>query len=92
MRYLIPLVFLLACVPPPQPVPPKPVPGATCATVCANLRALGCPEADPSPNGVTCEQTCQNNEDGDIASLRWNLACLAGVIICAEVDYCTVQS
>jgi len=66
--------------PPPQPEPPSPwdtpgdaeappeeVDGAThtpCYLACAHLKALGCPEAQPTAAGATCTQVCANNESG----------------------------
>jgi hypothetical protein len=54
-------VLLTAC--PPEPVTPTPSPdGAApvgpCAAACARLRDLRCPEGEPSPGGVSCEQVC----------------------------------
>jgi len=66
--------------PPPQPAPPSPwdnssdaqpppedLDGAShtpCYQACARLKALGCPEAQPTAAGATCTQVCANNSGG----------------------------
>lgn len=57
-------------------------PVANCETACANQRALGCEIGQATPEGHDCVTVCQNLEDGPIASVRWDLACLSGASYC----------
>lgn len=46
-------------LPPPEPAP-DPSDESGCAAGCEALRALGCPDGDPTPEGDTCEAVCDN--------------------------------
>lgn len=87
------LFFLLiggaACPTPPNPPPMPPSStdapaAATCAAVCAHYAALGCPAAQPTAHGASCETVCQNAQ----AVAHWNLACRAQAPTCAAADHC----
>lgn len=43
--------------------------GSPCARACKHMAALGCPEAQPTPGGTTCEQVCLNAEESGVISL-----------------------
>jgi hypothetical protein len=54
---------LTACPGPTPLVPLAPdadgaVPTAPCEVACARMAALNCPEARPTPKGLTCVQVC----------------------------------
>lgn len=69
------------------PVSLSPGTEADCAQACQHRRALGCPSADPTPRGASCEAVCQNAETSGYASE--NPTCLAQVKSCgAEEDAC----
>lgn len=73
-----------ACPTKPQPAPPPPVlDGGTCASACANLKALGCPEADADP---PCETVCAKVQAFEMTDLR--LACLTAARTKAEARAC----
>jgi len=81
MRALIVAVALAAahCGP---PSPPAPTPtNATCADACATLERIGCEEAQPTDEGATCVEVCENA--GDLP-----LACLAGADSCVDAEAC----
>jgi hypothetical protein len=82
-RYLVFALFLLGC-PPPKPVPPETQ--VTCAEVCQHWEKLGCEEAEPTPNGGTCEDVCLNVQESGIIS--WDLDCRAEIASCDQVDSC----
>lgn len=95
-------VLLTHCAgcPPPPPVPPGPDGGvetdaaldappaaeATCADVCAHWAELGCVEAEPTPAGATCVETCENLLSSELVD--WDLGCRARVQSCAAIDRC----
>ena len=54
---------------------------ATCESVCAHWATLKCPEAAPSPAGVSCVRVCG-------ANLGWSLPCLEAVESCDQIDLC----
>lgn len=87
------VLFASACPPPtpaddPEPPPPRyePDAGATCASVCSHWAELGCPEADDSPGGESCEAVCTRVQESGI--IEWNLACRAAINDCGQVDSC----
>lgn len=79
-RVLLALAFT-ACTPINPTPPPAP---ANCVAVCAHGSELGCAWAQPTPNGVTCVQVC---EDANTI-LPWSSACMASALTCAEADAC----
>lgn len=84
---MILLLAVAACPPGPAPyVPPTPPPGPSCSAVCAHWLTLGCKEANPSPNGVSCTAVCENVQGSGI--IEWDLACRASISSCADVDSC----
>lgn len=95
--FLLSLGLLLGvasgCPPPvPDPTPePEPLPTVDagevgCAEVCNHWRALGCREADPTPNGSPCEEVCVTASQSGF--LYWDLACRASVKRCEDIDAC----
>jgi len=60
---------------------------ADCATACDHLRELGCPEAEPTPGGATCEEVCRNAEASGTFTL--NPRCIAELGSCDGLDSCT---
>jgi len=89
---LLVALVLCACPSPPTPTPTPPGPAAadapvgpaTCAAVCAHYAALGCPAAQQTAHGVSCETVCANAQ----AITPWNLACRAVAPTCAAADTC----
>lgn len=82
--------------PPPRPAgEPPPGTAADCASACARLRALGCPEGSPTPgpdgkpgtgDESSCEATCADVEASGYTTL--NPACVAKIGACAQIDTC----
>jgi hypothetical protein len=91
-------VFCLLAVPGcPRPITgPQPIPvsgpdaagrgSATCLDVCANAGKLGCPAAQPTPNGTSCEEVCVNVMQSGIVT--FDLACRAEASDCAAFERC----
>ncbi len=78
------------CPPAPPPVTPDASDAAaapgTCAAVCQNGRRLGCPFAQPTPQGASCEEVCSNVQGTGIAT--WDLGCRSAASSCAAIDAC----
>jgi len=53
--------------------------------VCANMRLLGCPGAQPTAAGASCETVCDNWQQGPAP---WNLLCRAIAKSCAAMNAC----
>ena len=66
--------------------PDAPVVVAGCAEACMHMRALGCSLGNTTPHGATCEDVCGNIVGSGLAT--WNLACIAAVKACSDVDTC----
>jgi hypothetical protein len=60
--------------------------GRACERACKRLEQLGCPEAEPTPGGVSCVTVCENVEDSGVVSL--DPECVARVRSCAEIEAC----
>lgn len=98
MRLLICAVLLLAACPAPPapgPVTPPPAPaydGGACASTpticayCARMRALGCPEAQATPSGKSCEVVTENTQAVPYAAM--DLTCRIGAGDCASANRC----
>lgn len=86
-RYLIvlPLLAAVACFQKPPAEEPKGEPEA-CPAACAKLRELGCEEAEPTPNGATCEDVCKSIETSNLVSV--GPACVARAETCESVGEC----
>ncbi len=74
---LVAAVMLIGarCLPSPDPDPNTPDP--SCVAACTHLRDLGCEEGQPTDDGATCEEVCENG-----MSERYDLGCVAEVIYC----------
>ena len=84
MRYAL-LLLLAGCPPiPPQADDPKPG-DPTCATACEHLTELECPLAEPTANGKTCVDICENTLTGPDAA-HWPVACLTEAKTCEACD------
>ena len=86
------LFLLAACTPTTAPLiePETVIVGIdggdpTCSGACTNLRALGCPEGNPSPGGVPCETICAN------AQSLIDLRCVSSAKSTAAVATCGVR-
>jgi hypothetical protein len=71
------------------PIQPQPTTPATCADACAHGAGrdgsgLSCDWAQPSPDGVPCEQICGEAP----AALPWALACIVGANSCESAEQC----
>ena len=59
MKLLVLVVAILIAVPGCHPSgAASPSDGGVCALACADLRAAGCTEGNPSAGGEACETTC----------------------------------
>ena len=58
-----------------------------CERACRRLEKLGCPEAMPTPSGVTCVAVCENVEDSGVVSL--DPECVARIRSCTDIESCT---
>jgi hypothetical protein len=65
---------------------PVPTPRAPCVKMCDHMRVLNCEVAQPTPEGTTCEQVCENTEASGI--IRLDLACLTAAPNCGAADTC----
>jgi hypothetical protein len=89
--------------PEPAPTPTAPVPppvadagpaadaarGDACSKACAHLRALGCPDGQPTAAGSSCETVCRSDRSKLEARLTAAyLGCLASVKACADEVLC----
>lgn len=73
----------------PNPPPPRVLPDgerATCGGMCAHLRALGCEEAEPTPEGDTCEAICANALA--VPAARLDIACIQTAPTCDAAGEC----
>lgn len=68
---------------PPEPSEPSDV-EPTCATACEKQRELGCVLGDPTPEGTSCEEVCQNSEQSGILDLAWDVEGLTEATTCTE--------
>ncbi len=90
MRRLLPVLFAaswlaLGCPPEPtKPTPPTPreddagpyIPSPdACASACAKLADLGCPESKQVPGGKSCEDICRQAEES--GQMRMKPDCIA---------------
>lgn len=82
---LLPLLLLCGCTFQPLPPDPEPLEG-DCASACANLRNLGCPEAENGPDGQVCEADCEIALKEGVIDPR--TGCLSHVKACGEVAAC----
>ena len=73
-----------------DPVAPHPTPVPTDVEMCdaaeANLKALHCPEGEPTKRGTPFAMVCR---ELSAAGIFPNPRCLSSVKSCAEVDVCT---
>lgn len=76
--------------PGPGPAPHDAGTPADCRSACDRLRALKCPEGEPTAKGSTCEAVCEHSEQSGTVTL-WP-ACVTKIQKCAEVDSCTYGS
>jgi hypothetical protein len=88
---------LTACHPAsaPAPLPPAPAPlgdagpADSCARACARLRALGCSDGQPTPQGASCETVCRTASAEPAAMLTPTyLDCLALLTRCDAEGSC----
>jgi hypothetical protein len=86
MKRLTRLLLLLAAGLVPACPSTTPAGTATCATYCARMAALGCPEAKATAKGATCEQVCLNFHAN--AAVKLDLACKTAAATCAAADAC----
>ncbi len=56
-----------------------------CAGACSTLRSLGCPEAQPTPRGETCEAVCTGNLE------LLNVGCVVQAVSVSDVRLCNVR-
>lgn len=95
-RALLFLLLLAGCPKPPTPPPVRPdaadAAPAACASTpaicayCARMRALGCAEGHPTPNGQPCEVVTENVQGLPYAAM--DLGCRTGASSCAAANGC----
>lgn len=79
------------CGCPPAPTTPGPdaeagaPTSASCASACANLRAINCADGFSVDGGQSCESTCQHTLDG---TYDMHLACLTSATSVASARAC----
>ncbi len=83
-------VVLAMCSTPKHPIDgPGPQPiikadgGATCEDMCDHLTELGCPEAEPTPGGHSCEFVCEETME---AGQDLHPECVVAVTRCEDVS------
>jgi hypothetical protein len=84
MRALLALLLLTsACASTTRPYPRT---DDACGLACEHARALGCPEGDPTPRGISCGEVCRN-----AASIGVDIgtACISAAPDCAAVARCS---
>jgi hypothetical protein len=84
-------LLLTACPDPEWPLPPRPSAldaGEPCDTSCQRYRQLGCEEGQPTSNGHTCEEVCNNAAKSGI-DLAGPSSCTADAGTCKEVEACS---
>lgn len=89
MKTIVLFFVICACASGPNPPPSPKLPGnkiATCESSCDNLRALECPEAEPTEEGATCEDVCRNSVASGYS--RIDLACLTRAPSCDLAEEC----
>lgn len=72
----------------PKPAPPAPPPdpfAATCETACKNLMAMNCHDGNPTKEGASCVEVCQNAERN---GLPLPVACVTVSGSCEEAAQC----
>lgn len=80
MGAILAAAFCVHCSPALEPRPPAP---GDCGAACATLARLGCPEGEPTADGVSCADLCATERMGD----QYELGCVAALESC-EVDSC----
>jgi hypothetical protein len=70
----------------PAPRPPPPV--SAVAAACTHLRVLGCPDGEPTADGVVCEVVIPAAMSAGM--VRFDLACIAHVQACKDVEGCAL--
>jgi len=86
---MLTVAFLMlgaTCQTRPPPVPIEPTDTANCASACAKLQHLGCPEGDPLEDGTTCTKFCEDTQQSGHAL---NPTCVMGMTACSELPGCT---
>lgn len=58
----------------------------TCADLCKHMFDLHCMGAEPTPNGATCLDVCQNLQTSGVVVL--DLKCRTKARTCAAIDAC----
>lgn len=53
-----------------------------CSAQCGKLRELKCPEGQPTPGGITCEDSCEQLEEKHL----WPKAALDCIVAAKSVD------
>jgi hypothetical protein len=72
--------------PPPPPAPHDAGTPADCTAACEHLRALKCPEGEPTAKGATCEDVCNHAEQSGTITL-WP-GCMVKLKACPEIESC----
>ena len=83
------LALCASCCAPAYDPGPSPVDAGTlddCERACARLAELGCPEAEPTPEGATCVDVCWNAESSGVVTL--DPVCVAAINSCDELGAC----
>lgn len=86
------VAVLTSCTPrppvPPQPIPPNSDSGTeiTCADVCRHLSGMMCPSAEPTKNGATCVEVCENVQSS--GTMTFDMKCLITAPSCKAADEC----
>jgi len=85
--WLAPLLLVAACCHPTTTGPVNtPASGATCADMCKHLADLHCKSAEPTPDGASCPEVCENIRSAGVVPL--NLECRVRAPSCEAADSC----
>lgn len=63
------------------------VPSDECGEACQYWRGLHCPEGEPTPAGMTCEEVCRNAADNGV-DIAKQLSCAHSSSSCAAIRAC----
>lgn len=88
----LPLALATACPRNDEWIPPRPKPvdagtPADCASACARMQELKCPEGQPDEEGTSCQVICEHVEASGTVTL--DPACVTRITTCSDLDRCS---
>ncbi len=70
----------------PPPIILEPTDTANCASACARLSELGCPEGEPLEDGTTCTMFCEETQK---QGHPLNPTCVMDMTSCTQLNECS---